>query len=489
MEIHVSLDGDEEERDGRRDLAGQIYRQLRSAILDGRLRPGDPLPPTRELAARLAVARNTVIVAYDKLAGEGFVGTRVGAGTYVSEELRPHTTAPPGKHDTLPAPRAVWSQMPEPPDLTTEPEFDFRLGLGDARLFPYQTWRRLVTTELRAANARNAGYADPAGHLDLRTAIARHVGVSRSVRVTPDDVVVTNGTQQAVDLIGRVLIEPGDIVAVEDPGYPPVRRLFESLGARVACVPVDAEGLVVKALPERTRLVFVTPSHQFPLGMPMSLPRRLALLAWAEHHNAVLVEDDYDSEFRFTGRPIEPLQNLDRAGRVIYVGTFSKVLLPILRLGFLVAPSSLHQALRTAKYVTDWHSPLTNQVALARFIEEGALGRHIRKKRNIYRERHERITTNLATDFRAWLTPVPSVAGLHVAAHLYNGSDETVVEQARRVGVHLPALSWFAADRTDVQSGLVLGYGAIQTERIDEGMRKLRQILSASGSRSDSMHE
>jgi GntR family transcriptional regulator / MocR family aminotransferase len=473
VEIHLSL-GE------KRDLAGQIYRQLRAAVLDGRLRSGDPLPPTRELAEQLSIARNTVIVAYDKLAGEGFVTSRVGAGTYVSDDVRQRTASAREQAGAPLTPRAIWSRVPEPPTLTDEPEFDFRLGLGDARLFPYQTWRRLVTTELRAGNVRNGAYADPAGHVELRAAIARHLGVSRSVKADPDDIVIVNGTQQGVDLIGRVLVEPGSRVGVEDPGYPPVRRLFESLGASVVCVPVDAEGLVVNAIPDDVRLVFVTPSHQFPLGMRMSPARRFALLEWAERHDAAIVEDDYDSEFRFTGRPIEPLQSLDRAGRVIYVGSFSKVLLPILRLGFLVAPPSLRPALRAAKYVTDWHSPLTNQLALARFIEEGGLARHVRRTRAVYRARHERLTAALTTRFARWLEPVPSVAGLHVAAYFRSASVDDahdVVEPARRSGVTLPALSWFSARPEHARPGLVLGYGAIPTDRIDEGLRRLRSCL------------
>ena len=257
-------------------------------------------------------------------------------------------------------------------------------GIPDARLFPYQTWRRLLTRELHA-DAEDIGvYADPAGHLGLRQAIARHVGTARGVSTTAEDVVVTNATQQAVDVVARVLLAPGARVAVEDPGYRPPRRLLASLGARVTGVPVDDQGLVVDAIPAGTRLVYVTPSHQFPLGMTMPLPRRLALLDWAERHDAAIVEDDYDSEFRYGDRPIEPLQTLDTSGRVIYIGSFSKTMLPTLRLGFVIAPPSLRRAVRTAKFVTDWHTTLPAQAALARFIDEGYLARHVRKMRQVY---------------------------------------------------------------------------------------------------------
>ena len=330
MDFHVSLAG-------RGDLSARIYRQLRDAVLDGRLRAGERLPPTRELARRLAVSRNTVAVAYDRLTADGFLTGRVGAGTYVSGSLpAPKPRRTPSAHG--PRPKAIWRSLPTPVAAVAEtPDYDFRVGIPDAALFPLETWRRLLARELRAA-AGFVHYVDPSGHPGLRAAIARHVGVSRSVRAGADDVLVTQGAQQALDLLCRVLLSPGDRVAVEEPGYRQAKLLFASHGAEVVGVPVDGEGLDVAALPTRTKLVYVTPSHQFPLGTPMSLARRTALLAWAERADAVVVEDDYDSEFRFSDRPLEPLQSLDRGGRVAYVGSFSKTLLPMLRLGFLVAP-------------------------------------------------------------------------------------------------------------------------------------------------------
>ncbi len=469
MELHVSFAGE-------RDLAGQIYAQVRSAILDGRLRAGEPLPPSRELALRLGVARNTVCVAYDRLTGEGFVAGRIGAGTFVSGG--PYAVR--GRTDAEPAPgvlrpRAVWDTMPEPPNLAADqPEFDLRPGLPDARLFSYQSWRRLVSRELRASAVGSGAHADPAGHAGLRTAIARHVGVSRGVRAEPADVVVTNGIQQALDLVGRVLLEPGGRVAVEDPGYPPPRLLFASLGARVVPVPVDAEGLVVDALPDDVRLVYVSPSHQFPLGMSMSLRRRLALLAWASRHGAAIVEDDYDSEFRFTGHPIEPLQSLDRGGRVIYVGTFSKSMLPTLRLGFLVTPPSLRHALRAAKYVSDWHTSLPLQAALAHFIDEGGLARHIRKMRGEYEARHARIRAVLDRDFAGVLEPIPSSAGIHLSA-VGAIDDMAAMRRARSAGVAVQAVTYFTVGCS--RPGLVIGYGAVSLDRIDEGLRRLRRAI------------
>ncbi|MEU9837199.1 PLP-dependent aminotransferase family protein [Streptosporangium sp. NPDC048047] len=507
MDVHVTLTG-------RGDLSARIYRQLREAVLDGRLRPGERLPPTRELARRLKVSRNTVSIAYDRLTAEGFLVGRVGAGTFVCDEPPGRTlprSAPAGGdvrprafwRSAAPDPRTGTAALPEPgngavllrdpqtgaatlrePDAgaAVPPPYDFRVGVPDPELFPLETWRRLLARELRAALVRPAGYADPAGHPGLREAIARYAGVSRSVRAGAADVLVTAGAQQALDLVGRVLIEPGDLVAVEEPGYPPARTLLRSLGARVTGVPVDAEGLVVSALPDAARLVYVTPSHQFPLGTPMSLTRRAALLKWAVRRGAVVVEDDYDSEFRFEDRPLEPLQSLDRDGHVVYVGSFSKTLLPALRLGFLVAPASLLPALRAARMLTDRHGEPSAQAALARFLDEGLMGRHIRRATREYAARRERVAAALRRDFAGLLDPVPSAAGLHLCARVSSGvrlDPGEVVSRARTAGVAVEALAAYCAE-TPAQAGLVIGYGAITPERIAPGMRRLAEIVRAS---------
>lgn len=469
MEVHVSLDG-------RRDLSRQIYRQLRAAILDGRVRAGEPLPPTRELARRLAISRNTVAAAYDRLAAEGFLSGRVGAGTFVLDAGAPSRAAP----DASPLrPREVWESISAWPGRLPDVRWDFRAGLPDVRLFPYEPWRRIMSGVLRPSGLGDPERAgDPAGLPELRAAIARHAGVSRSVRAGAADVVVTSGIQQALDLIGRVLLEPGAVVAVEDPGYPPARLLFRSLGMRVTGVPVDAEGLRVDALPDDARAVYVTPSHQFPLGMPMSLPRRRALLDWARTRDVVIVEDDYDTEYRYGGRPIEPLQSLDGDGRVLYVGSFSKIMRPVLRLGFVVAPPALHRALRLARYVSSWHADLPVQAALARFIDEGLLARHIRRSRREYQARHELVAALLAERFGAWLEPVPSAAGLHLSATLPDGADDAaVVRRAAAEGVGLFALSEFTVSGPPVR-GLVFGYGAVRTREIGAGLERLRAVLS-----------
>ena len=477
MAFHVSLVG-------RTDLSGEIYRQIRQAILDGRLRPGERLSPTRELAAALKVSRSTVTVAYESLLAEGFAISHTGSGTFVSHHLE---TKRPASKTSRSATRAiqvrgVWKTIPLPPFFLRTARFDFRAGLPDASLFPHRAWRRVVARALRSREMTAGVYENPAGNWDLRAAIARHIGISRSVSGSPDDVIVTNGTQQALDIIARVLLEPGDVIAVEKPGYLPPKELFRALGARVVGVPVDSEGLVVEALPAEARVVYVTPSHQFPLGVAMSLSRRRALLAWAERNNAVVVEDDYDSEFRFGGRPLEPLQTIDSTGRVVYVGTFSKTLLPALRLAFMIVPPSLREPAKKAKFVSDWHTATIAQSALAQFIDEGAFARHIRRVGRIYSERHEMLTSEIKRNFGDYLDLVPSSTGLHVAAYARRASVDdidAIASQAFDLGV---AIQFFPLEG-EPQAGIMLGYGAIEAARIAEGLRRLRRCFDERMSR------
>ncbi|SDU40639.1 MocR-like pyridoxine biosynthesis transcription factor PdxR [Jiangella alkaliphila] len=470
MDLHVRLDG-------RGDLSGQLYRQVRAAVLAGRLPAGQPLPPTRELAGDLGIARNTVSMAYDRLAAEGFLVARPGVGTFVAAGLAPDRPPDDGGDGDPVAlvPRAVWAGLPAAADLAaTEAEFDFRPGVPDATLFPYAAWRRVTARQLRATAVGTGAHIAAAGHPALRAAIARHVAVARGVPAAPDDVVVTSGSQQAVDLLARVLLSPGDVVAVEDPGYPLPRKLLTSSGFDVVPVPVDDEGLVVGALPDPARLVYVTPSHQFPLGTSMSLGRRLALLEWARRTGALIVEDDYDSEFRFAGRPFEPLAGLGAAGHVAYVGSFSKTLLPTLRLGFVVAPRSLRDAIHQAKQLLDWHTAVPAQAALAELIDEGLFARHLKAMRRVYARRHHLVTSLLRRDFAGVLEPVPSLVGLHVTALFTDprADDVEVAARARSAGVEVLALSPLAVAHP--VRGLALGYGAITEDRIAAGLAVLR---------------
>jgi GntR family transcriptional regulator / MocR family aminotransferase len=469
VEFHVSLAG-------RGDLSARIYRQLHEAVLDGRLRSGERLPPTRELARQLDVSRNTVALAYERLTAEGFLVGRVGAGTFVCATPPAPATLPATGAGTVP-PRQVWQELAATdPGGSATPRYDFSVGVPDARRFPIEAWRRQVTRQLRDLDVTQANYGDPAGHPELRAEIARHIGLARSVRVPPAQVLVTTGAQQALDLVARVLVDPGARVAVEEPGYPPARELFTSYGARVAGVPVDTEGVDVRAIPAGTRFVYTTPSHQFPLGPPMSLRRRTALLDWARRADAVVIEDDYDSEFRFADRPLEPLHSLDRGDRVLYVGSFSKTMLPMLRLGFLVAPPSLMPALLAAKRLADRQTDATTQGAMARFMADGLFVRHVRRSTREYAARRRLILTVLRRDFADRLEVVPSTAGLHLAAWPRGGVDvPALVQRAAAAGVRVEDMAGYYGFGPG-SPGLVIGYGGIALDRIEDGLRLLDEV-------------
>lgn len=467
MDLSVDLSG-------RRDRAAALYEALRDAVRRGRLAAGDRLPASRTLARDLGVSRTTVATVYERLTAEGFLEARVGAGTYVSAVA----TEPPAPRTGSLRPRPGWRWTTHQVSGTAPvPPYDFRVGIPDASLFPFDTWRRLLAAETRRGDHQPGVYGDPAGLERLREAIARHLAYSRGVQVGPDEVIATQGTQQALDLVARVLVEPGTVVAVEDPGYPIGRDAFAAHGARVVRVPVDAEGMVVDEIPPEARLIYTTPSHQFPLGVAQSLARRRALLAHAVRHGAAVVEDDYDSEFRHVARPLETLHGLDASGHVVYVGTFSKSLLPSLRLGYLVCPPSLRDALLAARQLTDGYGPVHLQAALARFIDEGLLARHVRRALRVYGDRRDLLLEELAA---LPVSVVPCAAGLHFAA--YTDVDATAVaERARSEGIAIEALSAYGSHPRE---GLVFGYGAVVTDSIRPGIRRLARLLASAPSAS-----
>ncbi|QFG26942.1 PLP-dependent aminotransferase family protein [Actinomadura sp. WMMB 499] len=451
----------------------QIYRQIRLAIMAGGLCDGDALPSVAELARHLDVAEGAVGAAYGWMSAEGFVELHQG-GPRIRVGVR--ETRPPGRPA---APIELWADLPKPPARPgAAPEYDFRTGIPDRHLFPTETWRHLLAEQLAAMPSQSLVYEDPRGNADLRTEIAAHLRRVRDVRATAADVLVTNGSQQAVHLAARVLLRPGDRVAVENPGYPPPRQMFASLGAEPVGVRVDAEGVVVAEIPDDCRLVYVTPSHQFPLGTPMSLRRKLDLLAWARRRGAVIVEDDYDSELTFTDRPLEPLRAM-AADHVLYVGSFSKVLLPMLRLGHMVAPAALRPALAKAKYLTDVGTPSVEQAALARFLAGGGFADHLRTVHGEYGARREVLIDVLARDFGDVLTLVPAEAGLHVTVRAERDMWPLVLA-ARRAGIWLYSLGDFT-DPPNSAHGLLFGYGAVPVDAIEPGLRKLREIHDRKG--------
>jgi len=459
----------------RRRLAA-LHRALQAAIGDGRLQPGLRLPATRRLAAALGLSRNTVLAAYDLLLSEGYVEARRGSGTYVGRIARQPRAASGGGLSRRLAPAWRARRPLAEPAPGGAYAFDLRLGSPEKALFPHALWRRLSNRAGRALARSPAAYGGPEGRAGLRAAIARHVSFTRAVACTVDDIVVTAGAQQAFDLLARILVTPGKtLVAVEDPGYPPLRAAFAAAGAALAPVPVDGEGLVVERLPRRARVVCVTPSHQFPLGVVLSPARRAQLIDWARSRDAVLVEDDYDSEFRYGGRALDALQTLDRDGRVVYVGTFSKCLFPVLRLGYVVAPPWARPALLAARQASDWHGDPLPQDTLASFIDEGHLARHLRRMRRLYDARRSLLLQGLSR--LDWLQPLPSAAGLHLAARLHGRLSGTVLaRRAAEAGIAVEALERYAVRQPAAWCGLAFGFGTIAAERIEAAIAGLARL-------------
>ena len=474
--------------------AESVFAQLRAAILDRRLIPGARLPAERQSAALFGVSRNTIASVYARLAMEGLVKPRQGSGTYVLPQQTRRA------RDRLPAQRApdprlnpmwlrpdllqalnFWHDSQPASVLDAKAQLDFRPALVDPRLFPFDVFRRVSAQQLRRMELKPPAFKSPQGnqgHFPLRTAISTHIGISRAVVCEPDDVLVTAGAQQAFDILARALVTPGvTTVAMEDPGYPPMRAAFLAAGARIVPVPVDAMGLVVDALPVPVQVVCVCPSHQFPLGVSMSAQRRTALLAFARKHGAVIVEDDYDGEFRFDGTPLQALRSTANAGDVFYVGTFSKCMLPALRLGFVVAPCWAMPALVAAKNCLDWHCPTLTQMAVARFISEGHLGRHVRKLRDVYRKRRDLIWQILRADFSGVLSPMQSHYGMHVAAtSLLSTHLGRVTAKLLESNVHMHSFDRYFLGAPSSQ-GLVFGYGAVDLEGIEKGLAGLKRVL------------
>jgi GntR family transcriptional regulator/MocR family aminotransferase len=460
--------------DDSRSLSTQLYEQLRTAIVEGRLEPGARLTPSRTAAADLGIARATVTDAYGRLSAEGYVEGRSGGGSIVS-------AAPPRVHTrvavtALAANDRMTTLAPYDSQPQAEARYECRPGRLDPALFPVAAWRRCVVRTLDRAPGQ---YGDPAGTPELRGMLANWVGRSRGVTATAEDVFVTSGAGHAVDLIARVMAEPGTTVAVEEPGYPPVVSALRSHGLRVAGVPVDDHGMVVEAIPAGTRIVYVTPSHQYPLGMVMARRRRLELLDWATHSEAAVIEDDYDSEFRHTARPLEPLQRLDRDGRVIYVGTFSKSLSPALRVGFLVAPRTLLPALRAVRQAVDWCPPLAAQQALTHFIADGHLDRHLRRTRRRYAERHRLMREALDRFLPAGYHRLPAEAGLHLTVTgPRDPADPDLWPALQRRGLHVASLRRTYATRPP-RPGLLLGFAALPDPAVEPAIRALGAALAA----------
>jgi GntR family transcriptional regulator / MocR family aminotransferase len=488
--------------DGQGRLADQIYQSIRRAILEGALRPGSRLPPTRVLADEVGAARNTVLLAYEHLLAEGYAVGRVGAGTYVAASL-PEAPLAPARHPVAGertgsiGPRALSafgrrllvdgpvSALPVPPRPV---RYDFRYGLPALDAQAVDLWCRLGHRRLRSRTPDALGYGPPEGHRPLREALADYLRRARGVVCRAEQILVVNGSQQALDLAARVLVDPGDSVAIEEPHYLGARRAFVAAGAALVPVPVDADGLDPARLPRaggHLRLAYLTPSHQFPTGAVLSLARRLALLEWARRTRTWVIEDDYDSEYRYAGRPIEALQGLDRSGRVLYVGTLSKVLFPALRLGYLVLPEPLVDPFVRAKALTDRHTPTFEQEVLADLIGEGHFERHLRRTRTRNAAQRAALLDAFASHLGDRVEVGGANAGVHVVAWLRNVRPSRLpelIETAARadVGVYPVTPHYLTPPR---RAGLLLGYVSMSEPEIREGIRRLAGVIAGHGPR------
>jgi GntR family transcriptional regulator / MocR family aminotransferase len=472
----------------------QVYQQLRERILAGQLPAGVQLPTSRQLSQEAGIARVTVVQAYKQLEAEGFVESRAGAGTFVNLELKldPLSTAKPDQASkeidhtlTNWGLRALSMGEPEGSLLngSGRPEIDFGFGRSFAQLFPYDIWRRLLGRYLSTDDAMLSRYGSPAGFFPLRQAIADYLVRVRGVRCTAEQVVIVSGAQQALDILARLILRSGDEVLVETPGYQDAYTLFKLHDARLTGIAVDHQGLPVADIPAncRPRLIFVTPSHQFPRGGTMPLTRRLALLAWARAHGAIIVEDDYDGDLRYDGHSLSALQGLDDSGGVVYLGTFSKVLFPALRLGYVVLPGTdkniaLGQAFIRAKNLVDRGAPTLTQAAVADFIAEGHFERHLRHLRRLYGERRQVLTTALDHYLGPKVAYSPVPAGLHVMLLLESGLDENwLVYQAASVGVRIYGGAVHYLEQPAPPS-ILLGFSGLNESDIREGVRRLASI-------------
>ncbi len=478
--------------EGGEGLQQQIYAGIRRAILEGVVAPGTRLPSSRALAAELGVSRTTTLLALEKLLAEGYLMARRGAGTFVAHELPDDLPQPPPlvaahlEHPPLSRRGEALAAIPAGVVRLGGPPRAFRIGAPGLDLFPVALWSRLARRRLRSLTAAQLDYGDPAGLRALRQAIADHVQTRRGTRCDADQVFVVAGAQRGMDMVCRLLLDPGDAVWLEDPGYDGARGAVLDAGGRIVPVPVDAAGLDVQAGARAAgdaRLVYVTPSHQYPLGVPMSLARRLALLRWARAARAWVVEDDYDSEFRYGARPIPCLHGLDVDGRVIYLGSFSKTLFPALRLGFLIVPADLRDRFWAARRTGDLHPPFFEQAVLADFMAAGHFERHLRRMQAAYRERLEALAAAAGRLCGAALRLRPVLTGLHAVADLdlHGAGAERVWHEAAARGVEVMPLAACADSPVPYADALVLGFAAVPPAAIWRGMERLAAAIEAAG--------
>lgn len=468
-------------------LRRQLYAWFRTAIAEGRLRPGQRVPSTRGLARELRISRTPVICAYDQLQAEGYLQSYRGAGTCIAASVSTLTASRGSKRaegGRRPGMRRASQRALRLLTLPDEQQLPiagpFRVSMPALDSFPQRAWARWVSRHARRASLEDLAYGDPMGDPGLRELIAAYLRAVRGVRCDATQIMITSGSQQGLLITLRALLDPGDAIWVEDPGYPGAHRAFALMGCETVPVPLDREGLIVEAGVARepaARAAYVTPSHQYPMGMTLSAGRRIQLLNWASCAGAWILEDDYDSEYRFGAEPIASLQGLDTADRVIYLGTFSKILFPALRVGYLVIPKDLVGAFRATRDAMDIFPLTLYQRVLAEMLREGHFARHIRRMRVIYAERRERLLAALHRHFRDTLEIASAEAGLHLVLRLPPGvDDKRVARHANETGVACVALSVCHLEPPD-RGGLILGYGGVPPPGMDAAVRRLASVL------------
>jgi GntR family transcriptional regulator/MocR family aminotransferase len=475
-------------------LFRQIYVQARVAILSGALPPGTKLPSSRAMATKLGVARASVVLAYEQLLTEGYIVARAGSGTFVSTDLSEFLSAPKRR-----------SRTPSNSIRSAQPVVEFERAQSHSEGLPFNTgrtlidartaevWRKLTHLAARSLGAKDLGYSDPCGLMELRRAISEYLQAARAVRCEPEQIVITGGTQHAIEIAIRVLLSPCDEVWVEDPGYPLTHAQLVLANVRPHPIPVDEEGIVVEAgrrAAPRARGAFVTPSHQFPTGVPLSMARRLELLAWAHESGAFIIEDDYTSEFRYSGPALASLQGLDDDERVIYVGTLNKALFPGLRIGYAVVPHALLSAYTSARYLMDRQPPTLYQTVVAEFIRQGHFAGHIRRIRQLYREQLDALATTLTSRATEHLEVMVPDQGMHLVAYLRDRKSDLDVEAAAaRAGIVVRAISRFYR-AAPARSGLMLGFSGFPRQVIIPAAARLGKVLAdtATGGRRDNQH-
>lgn len=475
---------------GSTPMYDQLSEWFRHAILDGRLRPGQRVPSTRSLARELKISRVPVLSAYEQLYAEGYLETFVGAGTCVARAIPGETIKPNGGERPAPlqnathaAPRKVAQRVEGlrvPAQTWAHNQGAFRVGLPAIDHFPVTAWSKLLNHHARHPPIEHMVYGEPMGYLPLREAIAEYLGTVRAVRCDASQILITTGSQQGLQVCIHALLDPKDRVWVEDPGYPGVKQALRTIGAEIIPVPVDEEGLDVEEGIRRgrnARAVYISPSHQFPLGWTMSAARRMQLLSWASRNGAWIIEDDYDSEYRFGGRPLASLQGMDTDDRVVYVGTFSKVMFPALRVGYIVVPKDLIPAFAAVRDAFDTFSSTLYQVALTDFIREGHFARHIRRMRTLYLERRTVLREAIDKYMDGRLEVVGTEAGMQLAALLPSGVDDVGVSiKAKQLGISARPLSICYAEPPS-RGGVILGYSGAGVHELREGVRKLRECF------------